>query len=216
MKVCVFSEVTVNGKISIGNNCSSKSMIQNLKMDENKLIHDYRGKVDAIIIGRKTVTTDNPRLTNRYGMGKQPDRIVVSNKLAFSLSEDIFSQEAHTVVVTSIKNMNTSIVKKIEDMGHECVFVGNEQVDLCALFELLEREKGYKSVIVEGGGTIISELFENNLVDEIKILRMPIIINGKNVPEFVEYLGKDYCNRLKMVNHQVYNSFLMEEYVVQK
>lgn len=214
MRVFIFSEVTVNGKISFGKNQNSKILMESFNDNDRKYIHNCRGKVDAIIIGRNTVTIDNPQLTNRFGNGKHPDRLVISNTLDFSLDEEIFDENAHTIVITSKINTKNAMVKKIEDLGHECIIVGETRVDFAELFDILAKEKKYETVMVEGGGIIISELLRDKLIDEMFVLRLPVIVCGEDVPEFAEYLGKEYCNQLKYLESLKYDNFVVERYVL--
>lgn len=44
------------------------------------LVHQWRSEEPAILIGNNTAETDDPLLTNRYGTGKNPVRIVLSGK----------------------------------------------------------------------------------------------------------------------------------------
>lgn len=217
MKVQIFSEVTLDGKLSMKKNYSSKNLLDNLNENEMRFIHDCRGKVDGILIGRNTVTIDDPSLTNRFGSGKQPDRIVISNSLSFTFNESIFKNDAHTIIVTSEKKLKHPAVDTIYQLGHECIFVGGDFVDFGVLFQRLENEKGYESIMIEGGGTVINNVLELNLVDEIIILRLPIITFQNNAPNFVECLkrGKRFV-KLKMKNVVKYDSFFLESYEVLK
>ena len=46
-----------------------------------KLVHSWRAEEDAILVGRKTVVSDNPSLTVRMCEGKNPLRIVIDKEL---------------------------------------------------------------------------------------------------------------------------------------
>lgn len=217
MKVQIFSELTIDGKISLKSNESSKTFLERFNEDEMRFIHNYRGKVDGILIGRNTVTIDNPSLTNRFGNGKRPNRIVISNSLSFTFKENIFSNDAHTIIVTSESNRGNEAVQRIEEMGHECLFIGENQVDYTQLMTCLESEKGYESLMVEGGSIVIGNVLRHNLADEIHILRLPIVAISADAPCFSA--GSELENgmtELKLKNVTPYGSFVLESYEVLK
>lgn len=216
MKICIFSEVTLNGKMTLQKNSSSKYLLSNFSDKENKYIHSLRGEADAIVIGRKTVSIDNPYLTNRLNSGKSPDRIVISNSLNFTFKENIFSSEAHTIIVTSQKNKNHINVETITNMGHECVFLGEKEVCMYSLIDYFRETKKYNTIIIEGGGTTITKFLTTGLVDTIYVLRLPIIAVGMQIPEFAEFLNEQYCINLKYINSIVFENFIVEKYELQK
>ncbi|MBE3118636.1 MAG: dihydrofolate reductase family protein, partial [Candidatus Atribacteria bacterium] len=66
--------------------------------------------------------------------------------------------------------------------------MGQERVDLVAVFRSLH-EAGIRSVLVEGGGTLIAELFRLDLVDELTIYIAPKIFGGNSAPTLADGHG---------------------------
>ncbi len=66
--------------------------------------------------------------------------------------------------------------------------MGQERVDLVAVFRSLH-EAGIRSVLVEGGGTLIAELFRLGLVDELTIYIAPKIFGGTSAPTLADGSG---------------------------
>src|ERR1700712_465065 len=58
--------------------------------ESRKLVHQWRGEEDAILVGTNTVAIDNPQLNVRYGSGKLPKRIVIDRELKLNKSLNIF------------------------------------------------------------------------------------------------------------------------------
>ena len=54
------------------------------------LVHQWRSEEDAILVGRKTVENDNPKLTVRKVDGKNPVRIVLDPTLKLKTSFNVF------------------------------------------------------------------------------------------------------------------------------
>jgi diaminohydroxyphosphoribosylaminopyrimidine deaminase/5-amino-6-(5-phosphoribosylamino)uracil reductase len=63
-------------------------------------------------------------------------------------------------------------------------------VDLEELLRTLGKRE-VTSILVEGGGTLLSSLFEQELVDEVLAFIAPIIIGGKEAKSPVEGRGID-------------------------
>ena len=46
-----------------------------------RLVHRWRSRIDAIMIGKNTAKLDNPLLTTRLVKGKNPTRVVIDKDL---------------------------------------------------------------------------------------------------------------------------------------
>jgi 2,5-diamino-6-(ribosylamino)-4(3H)-pyrimidinone 5'-phosphate reductase len=66
--------------------------------------------------------------------------------------------------------------------------MGEERVDLHAVFAELHRH-GMRSVLVEGGGTLIAELFNLGLVDELYVYIAPLVFGGATSPTLADGPG---------------------------
>lgn len=187
MDVTIFSELSIDGKLTLKKDASSKHMLEMLDEESQHHIHKFRSKANAIMVGRKTITIDNPMLSVRYG--EKNDnllRIVPSQSLNFSLKEHIFVDNLPTLIVSSENNKTNPIVERIKNTGKECVFFGKEKIDFLKFFNYLEKEKGINNLIVEGGGTLNRTLLNSHLIDRIIILQLPIIVGNKDATSFVE------------------------------
>jgi diaminohydroxyphosphoribosylaminopyrimidine deaminase/5-amino-6-(5-phosphoribosylamino)uracil reductase len=49
--------------------------------ESRKLVHQWRGEEDAVLVGKNTVAIDNPQLNVRYGKGRSPKRVVIDRRL---------------------------------------------------------------------------------------------------------------------------------------
>lgn len=177
MKVTVFSQTSIDGKLTLGQGASSKPLFERFNDEDMRFIHKFRGEVDAIMVGRNTISTDDPQLTNRYETGRDPIRIVPTTSLDFDLSAKVFSSPGETIIVTIDRLRDHKMVKQIRGQGKEVLFAGAERVDFELLFSKLEA-RGLKHIMVEGGGQLNWQVFNLDLVDEIILMQLPIIIGG--------------------------------------
>lgn len=188
MKVTVFSQISIDGKLALGAGASSKSLFQHFNDEDFRFIHKFRGEVDAIMVGRNTIVTDDPQLTNRYEVGRNPVRIIPTTSLDFPSSAKIFSSPEETIVVTTEQVREHKMVEQIRAQGKEVLFAGENYVDFMQLFPMLE-SRGIKHIMVEGGGQLNWKVFHLDLVDEIILMQLPIIIGGSQTPTLTDGEG---------------------------
>ena len=114
-----------------------------------QLVHQWRSEEQAILVGANTVTKDNPSLTTRHIVGKNPIRIVVSNNKKLSRQLNIFNRDAQTIL------LNTDEFNKGEPIGTQiCDKLFSQKIT---------------SLIVEGGPKTLDYFLSENLWDEARI-----------------------------------------------
>ncbi len=177
MKVTVFSQVSIDGKLTLGNGNSSKDLFKLFTEDDVRFIHKFRGEVDAIMVGRNTITTDDPQLTNRFEEGGHPVRVIPTSTLDFSDRAKVLNTPEETIIVTTEQASHTPMVEIIRGKGKEVMVSGQDHVDFRELLSRLEA-RGMQHLMVEGGGNLNWQMFDADLVDEIILMQLPIIIGG--------------------------------------
>ncbi|MFN3871239.1 MAG: dihydrofolate reductase family protein [Aquificaceae bacterium] len=181
--VIIVSEVSVDGKLTLYRGASSKELMTLMDQEAYRYLHEIRAKVDGIMVGCETVRTDNPSLTVRYAEGKNPTRIIPCSTANVPTDSNIFSKDAPTIIVTT-KRAPQERIEKIKALGAEVLIVGEDLVDFDRLLPMLY-ERGIKSLMVEGGASINWELIRRGYVDEIRLIHLPVIVGGENVPTLV-------------------------------
>ena len=181
--VIIVSEVSVDGKLTLYRGASSKELMTLMDQEAYRYLHEVRAKVDGIMVGCETVRTDNPSLTVRYVEGKNPTRIIPCSTANVPLDANIFSKDAPTIIVTTSRAPEER-VQKIRSTGAEVLVVGEDLVDFERLMPILY-EKGIRSLMVEGGASINWEFIRRGFVDEIRLIHLPVIVGGENVPTLV-------------------------------
>lgn len=194
--VIIVSEVSVDGKLTLYRGASSKELMTLMDQEAYRYLHEIRAKVDGIMVGCETVRTDNPSLTVRYVQGKNPVRVIPCSTANVPLDANIFSKDAPTLIVTT-KRAPTERVEKIKEMGAEVWIVGEDLVDFDSLMPML-LERGISSLMVEGGASINWEFIKRGFVDEIRLIHLPVIVGGENVPTLV---GGEGFKKLRNLMH---------------
>ncbi len=181
--VIIVSEVSVDGKLTLYRGASSKELMTLMDQEAYRYLHEIRAKVDGITVGCETVRTDNPSLTVRYVQGKNPTRIIPCSTGNIPTDANVFSKDAHTIIVTT-KRAPKERIEKIKETGAEVWMVGEDLVDFDALMPMLV-ERGIKSLMVEGGATINWEFIRRGFIDEVRLIHLPVVVGGENVPTLV-------------------------------
>lgn len=124
-----------------------------------KLVHLWRTQHQAILVGSKTVLTDNPELTARDVQGPQPLRIVLDPQ---------GEAQRHDLRVYNDAAPTLYFGQKWPDATVECIEAGGEQLLKTVLNELYRQK--ILSVLVEGGKYTLERFIEGGFWDEARVL----------------------------------------------
>ena len=191
---------TLDGKIATMNN-DSKWISS--KTSRNR-VHKFRSKVDAILIGSKTVMSDNPFLTARRNgklIKNQPLRIVIDSRGKLSVNYNIFNDHAKTLVVTT-KASSKKWRNQIEQAGHTFMIIeeNSKQVDLLKFAQAMS-DLGIMHLYVEGGGKLIGALMNHQLVVKLYLFIAPKIIGNQKAINMIDGLNiQKVSEALKLIN----------------
>ncbi|RUM58642.1 MAG: 5-amino-6-(5-phosphoribosylamino)uracil reductase, partial [Persephonella sp.] len=142
----IVSEVTIDGKLTLRRGYSSKEIMKFMDEEATRYLHQIRAKVDGIMVGAETVRTDNPFLTVRHVVGRNPVRIIPTRTANIPLDANILKSDAPTIIITTEKAPEEK-VKKLEEKA-EVIICGKDEIDLIHMMEILYN-KGIKSLMVE-------------------------------------------------------------------
>ncbi|MBB5334776.1 bifunctional diaminohydroxyphosphoribosylaminopyrimidine deaminase/5-amino-6-(5-phosphoribosylamino)uracil reductase RibD [Chryseobacterium koreense] len=141
-----------------------------------QLVHQLRTEEHAILVGTKTALGDNPSLTTREIIGRNPVRILIDLDLSVPGDFNIFNDEAETIILNSKKDLTEGNLKfiKIERKN----FLKNMMQKL--------HELQIQSVLVEGGSFTLKQLIDSDLWDEAQITvnEHLFLTNGTKAPIF--------------------------------
>jgi diaminohydroxyphosphoribosylaminopyrimidine deaminase/5-amino-6-(5-phosphoribosylamino)uracil reductase len=161
------------------------------------VVHQLRGRVDAVMIGSGTARADDPLLTARPAdlrdIKRTATRIVVDSAASLSPSSRLVQTAADVPVLVAV---GTSAAKAdcqaLANAGVEVL--PSEGADHIAQMESLLGELGKRqmtNVLVEGGGRLLGTLFEMRTIDEVHVFVAPKIAGGETAPRAVGGAGID-------------------------
>ncbi|MDZ7772510.1 MAG: bifunctional diaminohydroxyphosphoribosylaminopyrimidine deaminase/5-amino-6-(5-phosphoribosylamino)uracil reductase RibD [Balneolaceae bacterium] len=152
-----------------------------------RLVHRWRSRYDAVMVGRNTALLDNPRLTVRHVDGRQPRRVVIDGPLELPEELNLFSDqyEEKTIRVTHNRKKYEQEADPMLNMLTSDYFRGETllvdsregHTDLEDAFRALGREE-ITSVLVEAGSGLASALLRRGLVDQLRCFIAPKILGG--------------------------------------
>lgn len=130
-----------------------------------QLVHRWRSEEDAILVGKNTALSDNPRLNVREWHGKSPIRIIVDRNLQLPSTLNIFDQSQDTIIFNSLKTELKGRIRYLELENFDSLL---PQM-ICYQLYLMD----IQSLIIEGGATTLNLFIESGLWDEARIFSGP-------------------------------------------
>ncbi len=122
--------------------------------------HRLRSRVDAILIGAGTLRADNPRLTVRGVRGadpaRQPWRVVLTRGGELPADAYLFTDEWR----------ERTLVFRDQPLREVLAELGRRQVT---------------SVLIEGGGQVLGQAFDDGLVDAVQFYFTPWLAGGPHL-----------------------------------
>lgn len=153
-------------------------------------VQRQRATEDAILVGFQTALRDNPRLSNRSGMGRPLCRMVTDFDRSLPGHLHIFDDTQPTVVFNYL-------VQTSKDNTQWCKVDPGKSLSESVLEFALQYP--YASIIVEGGYKTLQQFIQAELWDEAFVYRTPVAIQqgtpAPNLPRAVlqeeQKLGSD-------------------------
>lgn len=191
--VTVKYAMTLDGKIACYTGESKWITGEEARLD----VQRERLRHSAIMAGIGTVLADDPLLTCRLENGRDPVRIICDSQLRIPLESKIVqtAKEVPTIIATTNydkKNDHEKNEKRhiLEEMGCKIISTKDDcrHVHLYTLMLRL-RDMDIDSILVEGGGELIEDMFRRELVNKVKAYIAPKIFGGRDAKTPVEGMG---------------------------
>lgn len=147
-----------------------------------RFTHMLRSAHDAILVGIGTVLADDPRLTVRLVDGPSPQPVIVDSRGRTPLTARLWQHAKPPWIASALGQDQTGPIDALAAAGASILPtpLHNGQLDLAHLLDQLGA-RGVRSLMVEGGATIISTLLSRRLVDYAVITVSPRFLGGTTV-----------------------------------
>jgi diaminohydroxyphosphoribosylaminopyrimidine deaminase/5-amino-6-(5-phosphoribosylamino)uracil reductase len=129
-----------------------------------QLVHQYRAREDAVMVGRITAHYDDPELTVRHWTGRNPLRVVLDRQLTLAKGLKLFDGSVPTLCYNFVKHEsrpNLELIKIPENGSLEGIWQ-----------DLYRRQ--VQSLLVEGGAQLLSSLIGTGYWDEARVFTAPV------------------------------------------
>jgi diaminohydroxyphosphoribosylaminopyrimidine deaminase/5-amino-6-(5-phosphoribosylamino)uracil reductase len=148
------------------------------------IVHQLRGRVDALLIGRGTAQTDDPLLTARPPGPRVATRIVVDSRAALASDRQLVRTARQVPVIVAVSSeADPSERQRLVDAGCEVVECpGKSHAErLGQLLDCLGQRR-MTNVLVEGGSRLLGSLWDATLIDEVHVFVSPKLVGGDTAP----------------------------------
>ncbi len=161
------------------------------------VVHQLRGRVDAVIVGSGTARADDPLLTarpaDRADLKRVATRIVVDSTASLSLESHLVQTAADVpVLVAAANDAPAERCQQLTDAGVEVLRIAGltREQRLTALLDELGRRR-MTNVLVEGGSRLLGALFDMRAVDDVHVFIAPKLAGGDAALSPVGSIGVD-------------------------
>ncbi|MFE0511873.1 dihydrofolate reductase family protein [Streptomyces sp. NPDC058964] len=151
-------------------------------------VDEVRASVDAILVGAGTIRADNPRLlvnspvrrAARVAAGRPeyPLKVTVSGSGDLDPDARFWHTGGEKVVYTTEKGAERA---RALGLAADVVPLGAD-LDWRALLAHLYEERGVRRLMVEGGGTVHTQLLRQGLADELQLVLAPLLVGDPRAP----------------------------------
>lgn len=150
-------------------------------LSSRRYSHRLRATHDAILVGRGTVSKDNPDLTVRLVKGRNPLRVVLDSSLKTALDSQIYANQAAAKTVIAITGKAEDARRaSFNTAGIDLIDIEENSEGRISLENLLAvlGKRGISSLLVEGGAELTTSFIRESLADALIIIIAPKIIGA--------------------------------------
>jgi 5-amino-6-(5-phosphoribosylamino)uracil reductase len=199
-RVLINFAVSLDGKINPAPGKREGAFAMSRGKEDWRRMRVLRAEGDAILIGAANLRADDPGLTlapdereRRRAAGRpEPARIVVTRRgEGIRTDAKIFDRSiggpayvVHPAIMPAERRAALGAVATLVEMG-------TDAVPIDALLAWVRDSLGAVTLLCEGGGILVADLFAARAVDELYLTVVPRILGGAAAPTLVAGAGFD-------------------------
>jgi diaminohydroxyphosphoribosylaminopyrimidine deaminase / 5-amino-6-(5-phosphoribosylamino)uracil reductase len=149
--------------------------------ESRNVVHQLRGRVDAILVGSGTARADDPLLTARPPGPRVATRIVVDSQASLGVDSQLVRTASQAPVLVAAGSVAAAKAKRDQLTAAGCEVLaldGSSSNDrLLQLLDELGRRR-MTNVLVEGGPKLLGSLFDLGAIDEVHVFIARKLVGG--------------------------------------
>jgi riboflavin-specific deaminase-like protein len=190
---------------------------------DRRLFHELREQVDAVMAGTATIAIerygplvrDEERVERRVarGLAPQPLAVTASRSLELPVTVPLFENPDSRVVVLAGAG-GEAPPAQAELIVERVPGPDERTIDLLAGLERLRAGHGVRTLLLEGGPTLLGAMLEAGIVDELLLSLAPLLVGGGPEPAIVEGPPLPEPVRMRLLSLLEEDDFLFARYAV--
>ena len=171
-------------------------------------VHRLRAQTDAIAVGIGTAIADDPALTVRFGKRPRvaPVRVVFDRSTRLPLTARLVKTARRVPTLVLAERPDDARANALRSKGVEVARADG----LSGAMEVL-RERGVRSLFVEGGAGLAAALLAEGLVDRLIIFQAPVLVGAGGLSAFG---SAPMTDRLRVIERREFGDDLMSVYAL--
>ena len=190
-RVIINCAMSADGKIALPNRKQLKISCE----EDIQRMYQLRNACDAVLVGVGTILSDNPKLTVKETYVKHPRhplRIILDTRCRTPVDALAVNQTANTLLITA-KPCAKTYPGTVDIV--QCETDEHGLIDLPHVLNMLY-QRGIKTLMVEGGSTVIWNFLRKKVVDDMYLYIGPLVIGGEHTPTLAEGSGVKRSNEV--------------------
>jgi riboflavin-specific deaminase-like protein len=158
--------------------------------DKHRLL-EIRAMADAILVGRNTLATDTMSMTipdrtlrakrRAKGLPAEPLRVIVSHRGNLDPKWKVFQTPGAPRIVFSTTRMPTAKRRTLKPLCELHLF-DLPAVPIANVLAVLRKIYGVRTLLCEGGPTLLRSFIEIDALDTLHLTIAPVIFGGADAP----------------------------------
>jgi riboflavin biosynthesis pyrimidine reductase len=159
---------------------------------DRRLMGELRGQVDAVMVGTRTIaieryrplarTPERRERRTRLGLEPVPLAVTATRTMDLPAESPLFQdRESHVIVLTSSDRKPPASAAKITVER-----LPGPELDLGAASTRLRESHAVRSLLVEGGPTLLAAMARAGVLDELFLTVAPKLVGGGRGPTILE------------------------------
>jgi riboflavin-specific deaminase-like protein len=209
-QVTIHFAVTLDGKVSTAQHTPAQFTSGR---DKQRLLQ-VRSEHDAVMVAKGTLEADRMSLgipdpllrreRSRRGASEEPLRVIISASGEIGLDLPIFRNPGAPIILYTTNRISRERRAELDEKLTVCE-AGTDQVDLRYVMDDLFSRYHVRTLVCEGGPTLVQSLAAVDLIDRIVLTVAAKLFGGRSAPTLTGLPG-DFLpasRHFKLVNHEI-------------